>query len=407
MMLDRFLKDLIIAGSLTVIAPDGRCHRYGEGEIPGIEKAVVRVDRPSIMRKLALQPSLALGEAYMDGGVVVEEGGLYNFLALCLFNLGRARRSSMLGWSDRIGHLLSHRLMRNSQRRARRNVAHHYDLSGQLYQLFLDDDRQYSCAYFEQPDMSLEDAQQAKTQRIAAKLLLAPGQHILDIGCGWGGLALSLAQTADVRVVGITLSQEQLKVAQSRAEAAGLADRVSFQLCDYRDVAGPFDRIVSVGMFEHVGVGHYQTFFDKVTELLAEDGVALIHSIGRSDSPGVTDPWIRKYIFPGGYVPALSEVLPSVERAGAIVTDIEILRLHYAMTLREWRRRFLAHYDEARRLYDETFCRMWEFYLACCEAAFRFDNLMVFQMQIARSVDAVPLTRRYMSSPSERKGAAP
>jgi cyclopropane-fatty-acyl-phospholipid synthase len=242
----------------------------------------------------------------------------------------------------------------------------------------------------------------AKKQHIAAKLLLQPGQRILDIGCGWGGLAISLAQWANVQVTGITLSQEQLKVARARVQALGLADRVSFELCDYRQIAGTFDRIVSVGMFEHVGLGNYFTYFDDIRKLLADDGVALLHSIGRFDGPGITNAWTRKYIFPGGYIPALSEVMPSVEKAGVMVTDIEILRLHYALTLRAWRQRFTARRDEAKQLYDERFCRMWEFYLASAEASFRYNNLMVFQMQLAKSIDAVPLTRDYLSTWEDR-----
>jgi cyclopropane-fatty-acyl-phospholipid synthase len=290
------------------------------------------------------------------------------------------------------GRLLQH----NSHRRSRRNVAHHYDLSGQLYDLFLDADKQYSCAFYELPGDSLETAQLNKKRRIAAKLDLKPGQRVLDVGSGWGGLSLHLAQTADIDVTGVTLSEEQLKIANARARDSGLSERVRFNLQDYRDVSGPFDRVVSVGMFEHVGVGHFDQFFRKLSSLLTDEGVALIHSIGRSDGPGATNPWIAKYIFPGSYTPALSEVLPAVERAGLYVTDIEILRLHYASTLADWRRRFVANWDRAKELYDERFCRMWEFYLAGCEMGFRHQGLMVFQLQVAKRVDALPLTRDYM-----------
>jgi cyclopropane-fatty-acyl-phospholipid synthase len=279
---------------------------------------------------------------------------------------------------------------------ARENVAHHYDLSDTLYDLFLDIDRQYSCAYFTRPDVTLETAQADKKRHIAAKLLLRPGQKVLDIGCGWGGLALYLARECGVQVTGLTLSSEQLKVAERRAAAAGLADRVRFHLRDYRTETGRYDRIVSVGMFEHVGVVHYPAFFRKLDELLSPDGVALLHSIGRMDGPGATNPWIRKYIFPGGYSPAMSEVLPEVEKVGLWITDIEVLRLHYAETLRHWRQRFLANRERIKNLYDERFCRMWEFYLAGSEVAFRHQGHIVFQMQIAKRVDAVPLTRDYM-----------
>jgi cyclopropane-fatty-acyl-phospholipid synthase len=280
--------------------------------------------------------------------------------------------------------------------RAQANVAHHYDLSKTLYDLFLDADRQYSCAYFTAPDQSIDAAQAQKKRHLAAKLLLKPGQRVLDIGCGWGGLALYLAKECEVEVTGLTLSTEQLQVARHRAAAAGLAERVRFELLDYRLATGQYDRIVSVGMFEHVGVVHYPTFFRKLRELLATDGVALLHSIGRADGPGVTNPWIRRYIFPGGYSPALSEVVPVVERTGLYITDIEVLRLHYAETLKAWRARFLANRERIRTLYDERFCRMWEFYLAGSEVAFRRQGHINFQMQMAKQVDTVPLTRDYI-----------
>jgi cyclopropane-fatty-acyl-phospholipid synthase len=303
------------------------------------------------------------------------------------------------GYLEWLAHarFLARRLIQgNGRTRARQNVAHHYDLSGALYDLFLDADRQYSCAFFERPGDTLEMAQQNKKRRIAAKLSLRRGMRVLDIGSGWGGMGIYLAEAHGAEVRGITLSAEQLRVARSRAAGAGLASRVHFSLEDYRETQGPFDRIVSVGMFEHVGIGHYDAYFRKIAALLADDGVALVHSIGRSDGPGVTNPWIGKYIFPGGYAPALSEVLPAVERAGLIVTDIEILRLHYAQTLQEWRRRFLEHRDAACALYDERFCRMWEFYLAASEMAFRWQGNIVFQLQLARRMDALPLTRDYM-----------
>jgi cyclopropane-fatty-acyl-phospholipid synthase len=284
----------------------------------------------------------------------------------------------------------------NPVERARKNVAHHYDLSGTLYDLFLDADRQYSCAYFRTDNDSLEVAQHNKKAHIAAKLHLKPGQKVLDIGSGWGGMGLYLAQTANVDVTGVTLSVEQQKLSEERARAAGMANKVSFHLRDYREEPGKYDRIVSVGMFEHVGVAHYREFFARVRDLLHDDGVMLLHSIGRMGPPYGPNPWMKKYIFPGGYTPSLSEVLAAVERAGLWVTDVEILRLHYAKTLRQWRRRFAANRDKAKALYDERFCRMWEFYLAGSEVAFRHMGQMVFQMQIAKRVDAVPLTRDYM-----------
>jgi cyclopropane-fatty-acyl-phospholipid synthase len=284
----------------------------------------------------------------------------------------------------------------NPRGRARRNVAHHYDLDGRLYSLFLDSDRQYSCAYFETPDQTLDDAQLAKKRHLAAKLLIDPGQSILDIGCGWGGLGLYLAELCGAHVTGITLSDEQLAYARGRASEKHFGT-VDFRLQDYRDVSERFDRIVSVGMFEHVGVDFYRAFFSRCADMLSDDGVMLLHAIGRSEGPGITNPWIAKYIFPGGYIPALSEVLPAIERAGLLVTDTEILRLHYAYTLKAWRERFQAHREEAERLYDERFVRMWEFYLAASEMAFSQQNMMVFQLQLTKRQGVVPITRDYIA----------
>jgi cyclopropane-fatty-acyl-phospholipid synthase len=276
------------------------------------------------------------------------------------------------------------------------NVAHHYDLSSDLYGRFLDRDRFYSCAYFDGPDDDIETAQARKARHLAAKLALAPGHRVLDIGCGWGSLGIHLSRLTGATVEGVTLSKEQHAYARDWARRMGLETTCDFQLKDYRETSGPFDRIVSVGMFEHVGVNHYGEYFAKISDLLTDDGVAVVHSIGRSDGPGATNPWIAKYIFPGGYTPALSEVLPSIERAGLMVTDVEILRLHYAETLRHWRKRFMDHWDEVADIYDARFCRMWEFYLVGAELGFRHQGLMVFQIQMAKSLDALPLTRDYM-----------
>jgi cyclopropane-fatty-acyl-phospholipid synthase len=405
MLTHRLFKAILRTGDLTVFDAHGRIRRYGGQSLPGHRRVTARLHDPALHWRIGLRPNLALGEAYMDGTLTIEDGDVYDFLALCAENARRARGSRAVTLAE-AGEKLFRRLYQlNPLRRARRNAAHHYDLSDALYALFLDADRQYSCAYFAKPGMTLEAAQEAKKRHIAAKLLLKPGQRVLDIGCGWGGLALTLAEAAKVDVTGITLSEEQLKVARRRAERRGLAGRVRFELADYRELAGRFDRIVSVGMFEHVGVNHFGRFFRKLRDLLSDDGVALLHSIGRSDGPGSTNAWIRKYIFPGGYCPALSETLGAVERSGLFVTDVEILRLHYAETLREWRRRFLEKRDEAVRLYDERFCRMWEFYLAGAEVAFRQQGMMVFQMQLARRQDAVPLTRDYIHA-SEAQAVA-
>jgi cyclopropane-fatty-acyl-phospholipid synthase len=396
MLASHLFRRAIVIGTLTVIDADGHRHVFS-GAAPG-PSVTVRLKDRSLHHKLLLHPKLALGEAYMEGTLTLEEGGsLYELLDLAGHNMAAVEIHPLQALQQRLARVLRFLHTYNPAHRSRQNVAHHYDLSDTLYDLFLDKDRQYSCAYFSDPEGGLETAQQNKKLHLAAKLLLRPGQKLLDIGSGWGGLALYLAQIGGVDVTGVTLSTEQHKVSERRAREAGLADRVRFHLRDYREEAGRYDRIVSVGMFEHVGAPNYRTFFAKVKSLLAEDGVCLLHSIGRMDPPGGTNPWLRKYIFPGGYTPALSEVLAAVEQVGLWVTDIEILRLHYASTLREWRRRFEANRDRIRELYDERFCRMWEFYLVGCEIAFRYMGQMVFQMQLARRQDAVPLTRDYVT----------
>jgi cyclopropane-fatty-acyl-phospholipid synthase len=394
MLLARFLRRMIRLGELTVVDATGRTHRFGA---PGARPhAAIRLRERALHRRLLLDPDLACGEAYVDGSLTVEGGTLYDFLETVAVNL--ALEPHLWPVASRRLRLVMRRLQQhNPVARARANAAHHYDLSDRLFDLFLDTDRQYSCAYFADPHDSLERAQDNKKRHIAAKLLLAPGMDVLDIGCGWGGFALYLARATGVRVTGLTVSSEQLRVARERAAAAGLGDRVTFHLRDYREETGRYDRIVSVGMFEHVGVGHYRAFFAQVRDLLRPDGIALLHSIGRMDGPGATNAWLRKYIFPGGYVPALSEVLPVIERLGLWLTDVEILRLHYAETLRAWRGRFEANRAEVARLYDERFCRLWEFYLTGAEINFRHLGIMVFQLQIARELATVPLTRDYLT----------
>jgi len=394
-LLSRLLKRFVQVGTLTVTDAHGRRHVFSGSPGPS---AAFRITDATLHRRLFFNPDLALGEGYMDGTIQFEECTLYDFLRL--FNLNRLSLGAypLQAVLRRLSRGLRFLQQRNPVGRAQRNVAHHYDLSHELYSLFLDEDRQYSCAYFADPGDTLEQAQRNKKRHIAAKLLLKPGQKVLDIGCGWGGLALSLARFADVEVVGATLSVEQHRVATERAKASGLSNRVRFELCDYRNLSERFDRIVSVGMFEHVGVRHYDEFFAKSKDLLAPDGVMLLHSIGRMSPPSVTGPWIRKHIFPGGYSPSLSEVFPATERARLWVTDVEILRLHYAETLRCWAERFQANRERVRTLYDERFCRMWEFYLACAEMVFREGSGMVFQMQLARDRRAVPQTRDYLGA---------
>ncbi len=386
----------VTRGNLQVTTARGATLSFGDGSGPPV---AVRFTSASAQRRVLFNPDLRLGEAYMDGTFVVDRGSIVEFVALV------AGRPALPWWVLPLAglHYAWRRISQHNWRgRSRRNVAHHYDLDGRLYSLFLDSDRQYSCAYFETPDESLDDAQLAKKRHLAAKLLLDAGHRLLDIGCGWGGLALYAAEVCGAKVTGITLSQEQLAVARQRARERGLDGAASFHALDYRDVTGTFDRIVSVGMFEHVGVGFYDAFFARCARLLSDDGVMVLHSIGRSGRPSYTNAWIAKYIFPGGYIPSLSEVMPAIERAGLLVTDIEILRLHYAETLKAWRERFLAHRDEVLRIYDARFLRMWEFYLAASEMAFRRQNMMVFQVQLAKRQGVVPITRDYIAQGEAR-----
>jgi cyclopropane-fatty-acyl-phospholipid synthase len=398
-LLDRALRYVVKSGALQVVDAKGGLHRYGDGSG---EVQRFRLTKDSAALKIALDADLNLGECYMNGELEIEEGTVYGLLALLLSNLEGRPYPTTLRYLGRARIAIKRLDQYNPVGRAKANVAHHYDLSGALYDLFLDRDRQYSCAYFEHLNASLEEAQLAKKRHLAAKLHIEPGMKVLDIGSGWGGLGLYLAETCGAHVTGVTLSEEQHKLSNERAGQRGVADRVTFRLLDYRHLNEQFDRIVSVGMFEHVGVGHFKEFFQKCRALLKDDGVAVLHSINRSDGPGATSAWIKKYIFPGGYVPALSEVIPHIERQGLYITDIEILRLHYAETLREWRQRFADHRDRAKAIYDERFCRMWEFYLAASETAFRHSGMNNFQIQFCKNQHALPMTRDYMLNDEER-----
>ena len=393
-MLHTFLTALVKRGSLTVrINPNTTWH-FGtpDPDRPDMDVAIW-FDSSWTAFKVAFNPFLYFGEAYTDGDLIVEKGSLWSFMALIGSNLQNMPKGGR--WA-RLLHRVKGWLPAHSLRASRRNVAHHYDLSEALYRLFLDEDMQYSCAYFQHPGVSLEQAQIDKKDHIAAKLALAPGQNVLDIGCGWGGMALHLAKRDNVNVTGVTLSTEQLAVAEVRAQAPEVAARVRFELCDYREVTGQFDRIVSVGMFEHVGLAGFDGYFETVAERLKDDGVAVIHTIGRRGKTGGRSAWLEKYIFPGGYIPSLSEITDSVEKAGLFITDIEPLRLHYAETMRCWRERFLARCADVEALYDDRFCRMWEFYLCYCELGFRYGDLMVFQVQLTKKLDTLPMTRDYM-----------
>ena len=392
MLVIAILKSIVRSGSLRVIDAAGRIHDIGDGSPP---EATIRLTSRTSEYTLAVNPGLSMGEAYMDGRLVIEAGTLYGFLDVLARNYGNHGRTTWPGLLARIGRGLR---QSNPVNRARKNVAHHYDLSSEFYGMFLDRDRQYSCAYFQDPGDSLERAQENKKRHIASKLCLdRPGLRVLDVGSGWGGLSLYLAEEFGADVTGVTLSTEQHSFSERRARRSPAGDRLRFELRDYRDLEGTFDRIVSVGMFEHVGKRNYAEFFTRVSELLSTDGIALLHSIGYSDTPAPINPFLRKYIFPGADIPSLSEVFAAIEPTGLIVTDVEILRLHYAETLRHWRNRFTARVNEVRTLYDEQFVRMWEFYLVLCEIGFRRRTNIVFQMQFTRSVDVVPLTRDYIS----------
>ena len=397
-LFDSAVSSIVKRGNLSVTDPVGVVHQYGDGTG---KTAGIRVNSKAAA-KIVADPDLYFGECYMNGDLEMTEGSIYDVLAIFMSNT----RATNATFSAAVMHNIRVALRRFDQYnpigRSKENVAHHYDLSGKLYDLFLDPDRQYSCAYFEVDDSSLEAAQLAKKRHIAAKLDIEPGMRVLDIGSGWGGLAIYLAEICGARVEGVTLSEEQFTLSRKRIAERGLSEHVTIHLQDYRTLEGKFDRIVSVGMFEHVGVDHYREFFKKVSSLLSDSGVALLHSINRSDGPGATNAWIKKFIFPGGYIPALSEVLPDLEKWELYVTDIEILRLHYAETLRVWAARFAANREKAKALYDERFCRMWEYYLAASECAFRYGGMNNFQIQFVKDQEVLPMTRTYMEREEQR-----
>ena len=397
-LLRRFLPRMFSRGSLEIVDAHGSIHRFGDGTGTPMRLRFLS-DRAE--RAILLNPDLKLGEEYMNGGFVMEAGSIADLLQAAMANLPNIEEPWWFRATGHARYLLRRFRQFNTPDRAKNNVHRHYDLDGRLYSLFLDDDLQYSCAYFEEGVTSLAEAQLAKKRHIAAKLNLKPGQRVLDIGSGWGGLGIYLAEHCGVDVTGVTLSEEQFAVSNRRAEERGLSDRVRFLLKDYRHLEGTFDRIVSVGMFEHVGVNHFRAFFKACRNLLTPDGVMLLHSISRFGPPSDTSAFITRYIFPGGYIPAISEVVPHIEKSRLFVTDVEILRLHYAKTLHLWRERFLAHREEVLALYDERFVRMWEFYLAASEMAFRSGVLMNFQIQMTRDQLALPLTRGYMADAEE------
>ena len=402
-LFDRVINRLVTRGQLTIIYHDGRKVTAGAPD-PAFPSLALKFKDARVPFDIIKDPRLGMAEAYIDGRVGIEGGGIMELISLIRANNSweSGKSISDKGRLKRGIKSIRQTLWRaNHRARSKANVAHHYDLSGALYALFLDRDRQYSCAYFPDADneagISLEQAQEDKKAHIAAKLHLKPGMKVLDIGCGWGGMALYLHRTCGVDVTGITLSEEQLKVARQRAEEAGVADHVRFELIDYRDIEGPFDRIVSVGMFEHVGTAHYRTFFDKCRDLLKPDGVMLVHTIGRVDGPGITDAFTQKYIFPGGYIPALSEMIQGSEGTRLMVTDVEVLRLHYGLTIRQWYARAMARRADIIALYDERFFRLWTFYLAGAATVFEHGGMVNYQVQYVRNRRSLPITRDYMT----------
>lgn len=400
---ERVLRRLVTRGQLTVHYAGGGSFTVGRPE-PGFPTLALRFQDRMVPFDIVKDPRLGMAEAWIDGRVAIEGGGIMEFVSMIRANnpWEQGRSIDAKGLLRRSFKSARQKFWRmNHKSRSKANVAHHYDLSGALYDLFLDRDKQYSCAYFPDADneagISLEQAQEDKKAHIAAKLNLKPGMKVLDIGCGWGGMALYLNRTCGVAVTGITLSEEQLKVARQRAADAGVSDQVRFELIDYRDMTGPFDRIVSVGMFEHVGTAHFRTFFNSCRNLLTPDGVMLVHTIGRVEGPGITDAFTQKYIFPGGYIPSLSEMIQGSEGTRLMVTDVEVLRIHYGLTIREWYRRTMAQRARIVALYDERFFRLWTFYLAGAATVFEHGGMVNYQVQYVRDRRALPITRDYMA----------
>ena len=394
MKLVEFLNNLIKDDGFLLIDANNNKHLIGS---PKKEKPItLKILDKSLHSKLLILPDLYFGEAYTNGSVVIENGTLTEFLDLALKNIGRGETNSFNAAINKIRGTYRFLTNFNLKKKSKSNVAHHYDISEKLYDLFLDEKRQYSCAYFKNDNDTLEEAQKNKIDHIIKKLNLKPNQKVLDIGSGWGTLALEIAKKSKCEVIGVTLSENQYKFSIEKAKANGLENQVQFRLIDYRDLDEKFDRIVSVGMFEHVGRKFYNTYFNSVSKLLNEDGVALIHTIGSVNPPRDPHPWITKYIFPGGYTPSLSEVVKPIENSGLMLSDIEVWRMHYCHTLRSWKERFLSKREQVLEMFDEKFLRMWEFYLAGCEMAFKWGDQVVFQMQLIKKHSSVDNTRDYI-----------
>ena len=387
------LETFIVQGNITVKFVDGNIKQIGQRGRASVVISLLEKDLP---KKLILNPELALGEAYTNGTLVIENDDLFGLLKILALNAKKQQNH----WLSKLVKLRQNAFRRFFQRNkisgAKLNVAHHYDLSPELYEMFLDKDLNYSCAYFLSDKNTLVEAQKNKKHHIAKKLMLKPNINVLDIGCGWGGMSLTLAREYEANVLGITLSKEQKLVCEQRALEEGLSHKVKFELMDYREDVGKFDRIVSIGMFEHVGIPNYNRFWREVFQKLSDDGIGLIHTIGRATPPGGTNPWINKYIFPGGYIPAMSEVMGNVEQNDLYVTDVEVLRLHYAKTLKRWYENFRNNEREIKKIYDEKFCRMWKYYLIASEISFRYYQHVVFQFQISKKIGSLPLSRTYI-----------
>ena len=389
------LKKFIVTGRLIIRFANGNVQEFGEETSNPVVVSLVTNNLP---RKLTINPELTLGEEYSHGNLTIENDDLFGFLKILASNATAQQNHWLTKLVKLRQNAFRNFIQRNKLLTAKSNVAHHYDLSPTLYEMFLDRDKNYSCAYFQSDEDTLEEAQQNKKNHIAKKLMLKPNMRVLDIGCGWGGMSLYLAREYDVNVLGITLSKEQKMVCEHRAEEEGLSQKVEFKLMDYREDVGKFDRVVSIGMFEHVGAPNYNRYFKEIVQKLSDNGIALIHTIGRSAPPGGTNPWINKYIFPGGYIPAMSEVLESLEKHNFYVTDIEVLRVHYAKTLKQWHENFKKNENKIRELYDDKFCRMWRYYLIASEISFRYYQYVVFQFQISKQLESLPLTRKYLYS---------
>ncbi len=392
-MLFNLLKRLNFDGTLEIIDSNDKTYKFGSSN----PKVSIRLKNKSIEKKLFFNPNLHIGEAYMNEELIIEKGTLEEFLNLitnCYDDF--ISNNKFYKFYEYLSSIFMPLQQINQLVNSKNNVAHHYDINEDLYKLFLDKDMQYSCAYFHNPNISLEQAQKDKKQHIIKKLQIDKNMNVLDIGCGWGGMAIEIAKSTGAKVKGITLSENQFKTASERAQKEGLSDKVTFALQDYRNETEKYDRIVSVGMFEHVGVKYFKTYLSKANNNLKENGVFLLHTIGQRGKPTATSPWIRKYIFPGGYIPSLSEVMKETQKLNINVTDVEVLRLHYAHTLTRWYQNVLENKDKIIKMFDQRFFRMWEFYLLASKYSFVNMGNVVFQIQIAKNINNLPLTRNYI-----------